>query len=93
MGGGGGVWRCGKREIMYLSLHCHHQNDTCIKTGNGESHFNVSLIEKDKITRRCPQIINFEERGDPKRNQTEIFLLTSRSKWPYRWAKPAQRTS
>ena len=21
----------GKREIIYLSLHCHHQNDSCIK--------------------------------------------------------------
>ena len=25
-GGGGG-------EIIYLSLHCHHQNDFCIKVG------------------------------------------------------------
>ena len=30
-GGGEGVWRWGKREIIYLSLHCHHQNDSCIK--------------------------------------------------------------
>ena len=29
-------------EIMYLSLHCHHQNDSCIKMGSDESHFNVS---------------------------------------------------
>ena len=21
----------GEREIIYLSLHCHHQNDSCIK--------------------------------------------------------------
>ena len=33
--GGGG------REIIYLSLHCHHQNDSCIKMGSDESHFNV----------------------------------------------------
>ena len=32
-----------KREIIYLSLHCHHQNDPCIKMGSDESHFNVSL--------------------------------------------------
>ena len=31
----------GNREIIYLSLHCHHQNDSRIKTGNDESHFNV----------------------------------------------------
>ena len=32
----------GEREIIYLSLHCHHQNDSCIKLGSDESHFNVS---------------------------------------------------
>ena len=32
----------GEREIMYLSLHCHHRNDSCIKIGSDESHFNVS---------------------------------------------------
>ena len=37
-----GHW--GKREIIYLSLHCHHQNDSCIKMSSDESHFNVSLI-------------------------------------------------
>ena len=37
-----GVWRWGKREIIYLSLHCHHHNDSCIKMGSDESHFNVS---------------------------------------------------
>ena len=35
--GGGGV----EREIIYLSLHCHHQNDSCIKMGRDENHFNV----------------------------------------------------
>ena len=33
----------GGREIIYLSLHCHHQNDSCIKMGSDESHFNVSV--------------------------------------------------
>ena len=36
-GGGGG------RKIIYLSLHCHHQNDSCIKVGSDESHFNASV--------------------------------------------------
>ena len=31
--GGGGV----KRKIIYLSLHCHHQNDSCIKMGSDDS--------------------------------------------------------
>ena len=33
------VW---EREIIYLSLRCHHRNDFYIKMGSGESHFNVS---------------------------------------------------
>ena len=37
----------GKREIIYLSLYCHHQNDFCIKTGSDESHFYVLLIVRD----------------------------------------------
>ena len=49
---GKGIWKLGKKEeYLYLSLHCHHQNDSCIKMGSGESHFNVSLIVRDKVTR------------------------------------------
>ena len=29
--GVGGVWRWGKREIVYLLLRCHHLIDSCIK--------------------------------------------------------------
>ena len=25
-----------EREIIYLSLHCHHQNDSCNKMGSDE---------------------------------------------------------
>ena len=50
-----GVWRWGKRNIIYLLLHCHHQNDFCIKMGSDESRFTVSLIARDKVTRQCPQ--------------------------------------
>ena len=45
VGGGGGG------ESIYLSPHCHHQNDSCIKMGSDESHFNVSLTVRDKVTR------------------------------------------
>ena len=34
----------GEREIIYLSLYCHHQNDSCIKMGSDESRFNVSGV-------------------------------------------------
>ena len=53
--GGKGVWGGGERKIMYQLLHCHHQNEPCIKIGSDESHFNVSLIVTDKVTRLCPQ--------------------------------------
>ena len=59
-----GVWRGGgKREIINLSLQCHHQNDSWIKMGIDESHVNVSLIVRDKVTRQCPQTTTFEEEG------------------------------
>ena len=56
---GEGLWRWGKRGVIYLPLHCHHQNDSCIKMGSDESHFNVSLIVRDKVTRQCPQTTTF----------------------------------
>ena len=61
-GGGGGGGRAveggGERETIYLSLHCHHQNDPCIKMGSDESHFNVSQLwgtkSQDSVHRPQP---------------------------------------
>ena len=75
------MWRWGKRESIYLSLHCHHQNDL-IKMGSDESHFNVSLIVRDKVTRPCPQTTTFEEKGETKRYRTQVLPLTNLP--PYR---------
>ena len=69
-------------EIIYLTLHCHHQNDSCIKMGSDESHFNVSLFMRDKVTRQCPQTTTFEEKGEPKQIQIVVLLLTRLT--PYR---------
>ena len=77
-GGGGG----GGGDSIYLSLHCHHQNDSCIKMGSDESHFNVSLIVRDTDTRHCPQTTILEEKEEPKGIRTEILLFTSLT--PYR---------
>ena len=49
----------GEKEIIYLSLHCHHPNDSCITVGSDESHFNVSLSARDKVTRQYPQTTTF----------------------------------
>ena len=72
----------GEREIIYQSLHCHHRNDSYIKVGSDESHFNVLLIVREKVTRQCPQTTTFEEKGEPKRIRTEAPPLTSLT--PYR---------
>ena len=69
-------------EIIYLSLHCHHQKDSCIKMGSDESHFNISLTVKDKVTIRCPHATTFEEKGEPKWIRTDVPLLTSLTPLP-----------
>ena len=74
------VW--GEVEYIKLSLHCHHQNDSCDKMGSDESHFIASLIVRDTITRQCPQTTTLEEKAEPKRIQTEVLPLTSLT--PYR---------
>ena len=50
-------------DYIYLSPHCHHQNDSCNKMGSDESHFNVSLIVKDTATRQShrPQPLKRKE--------------------------------
>ena len=59
---------------LYLSLLCHHLNNSCNKVGSDESHFNVSLTVRDKITKQCPQSTTVEEKGEPKRIRTEVPL-------------------
>ena len=78
MGYGGG----GRGRLLYLSLHCPHQNDSCIKMGSDESHFHVSFLVRDKVARQCPQTTTFEVKGEPKQIRTEVPLLTSLT--PYR---------
>ena len=72
----------GEEGDYILSLYRDHQNDCCIKIGSDESHFNVSLIVRDKVIRQRSQTTTFEEKGEPKRIRTEVPLLTSLT--PYR---------
>ena len=58
-----------EKEIIYLSLHCHHQNDSCIKMGSDESHFNLSLSVRDKVTRQYPQTTRRERRAEAESNR------------------------
>ena len=73
-GGGGEYGGRGKREIIYLSLHCYHRNDLCIKMGSGESHFNVSVGSDGQSHRTVSTNHNLsEEKGGPKRYRTEVL--------------------
>ena len=71
--------RWGKREGDYTVT----TRMTCIKMGSDKSHFNVSLIVRDKVTRQCPETTTFEEKGEPKGTRTETpvaarFVTTAR---------------
>ena len=66
------------RGRIYLSVHCLLHNDSYIKIVDSyESHVNAALIVRDKVTRQCPQITPFYEKGEPKWIRTEVPLLTS----------------
>ena len=49
-------------------------NDSCIKMGSDESHFNV-LVGNHKTVSTNHNL--FEEKGEPKRYRTEVLPLTS----------------
>ena len=73
----------GEEEIIYLSPHCHHQNDSCIKTGSDESNFTVRLIVRDVSYQTMSTKNNrSEEKGQPKWYRNVVLLLTSLT--PYR---------
>ena len=65
-------------DYIPVSLHCRHQNDSCIKMGSDESHFNVSVGSDGQSHRTVSTNHNlFEEKGEPKRYRTEVLPLTS----------------
>ena len=84
---GQGGMEVGGRGRLYTYRYTVTTRMTCIKVGSNESHFNVSIIVRDKVTRQCPQTTTFEGKGEPKRIRIEVPPLTSLA--PYRWAKPA----
>ena len=66
----------GEGDYIYLSLHCHHQNDFCIRMGSEESHFNVSVGSDGQSHRAVPTNHSLsEEKGEPKRYRTEVLPL------------------
>ena len=41
------------KEELNPSLHCHHQNDSCIQMGSDERHSNVSLLSSEGQSHRA----------------------------------------
>ena len=81
--GGRGYGGGGEGDYIYLSLHCHHPNDSCIKMGGDESHFDVSVGSDGQSHKTESTNHNlFEEKGQPKRYRSEVLPLTSLT--PYR---------
>ena len=86
--GGGGE---GERKIICLSLHCHHQNDFCIKVGSDESHFNASLIVTDNIGHKTESIHRpqyFKRKASRSGFEPWSLRLPCQAITPYRSAKP-----
>ena len=76
--GGRGYGGGGRGRYIPIAIHCHHQNDSCIKMGSNESHFNVSVGSDGQSQRTVSTNHNlFEEKGEPKRYQTEVLQLTN----------------
>ena len=65
-------------DTLHLSLHCHHQNDFCIKVVSDESRFNVLLTVRDKVTRRCPQTTTFERKESRSGFEPRSFCLPAK---------------
>ena len=71
-------------------IHCHHQNDFCIKMGSDESHFNVSVGSDGQSRKTVSTNHNlFEEKGEPKRYRTEVLPLTSLTAYLWSFRLPS----
>ena len=80
--GGGRYGRGWGRGRCYTYRYTVTTRMTCIKMGSDESHFNVALIVRNKITKTVSADHKLLKKGEPKRIRTEVPLLTSLT--PYR---------
>ena len=81
---GGRGYGGGGRRRLYTYRYTVTTRMTCIKMGSGESHFNVSLIVREKVTRQCPQTTKFLMRKEsrsgivPRSFRLPAYRLTAR---------------
>ena len=65
-----------RKEYIYTYRYTvTTRDDSCISMGSDESHFNISFLVRDEVTRQCPQTTTFEQKGEPKRIRTKVLLL------------------
>ena len=74
---GGKGYGGGGRGKVYTYHYTVTTRMTCIKMGSDESHFNVSLLVRDKVTRQCPQTTTFEEKGEPSNRGHSAYQPTA----------------
>ena len=66
-------------EYIPIAIRCHHQNDSCIKVGSDESHFNVSVGSDGQSHKTVSTNHNlFEEKGEPRSFHLPAYRLTAR---------------
>ena len=71
-------------EYNYTYRYTVATQMTCIKMGSDESHFTLSLIVRDKVTRPCPQTTAFLKRKEsrsgiePRSFRLPAYRLTTR---------------
>ena len=83
MKGEGGMEVGAEGDYIPIATLSPPRNDSCIKMGSDESHFNVSVGSDGQSHRTVSTNHNlFEEKGEPKRYRTEVLPLTSLT--PYR---------
>ena len=75
--GGRGYGGGERGKVLYTYRYTVTTKMACIKLGSDENHFNVSLTERDKVTRQWLLITTFVEKGELMRIRTEVPLLTS----------------
>ena len=63
--GGGGV-RGVSLQALYLTLHCHHENNPALRWTAMRAVSTPSFIVRGKVTRLCPHITVFVGTGEPK---------------------------
>ena len=57
--------------MYYLTLHCHHQYDSCIEMGSNVGHVNVSLIMEERSHDQTVHM-NHNLKREPKQNRTKF---------------------